>query len=86
MKFLRGGAYVEVTIDNRTITFVTPLLNFVPLKIDLDKLSQEKSKISSMQLDNKMLRQLSKLKTEEDMKKDLIKDLKQTGWRVAKIE
>ena len=80
-RFMRGSAYVDVVIKGREITFITALLNFVPIKIDLDKLDKQKDKIKQMKLDKKLLKELSNLKTEEDMFKDLKKDLPKSGWR-----
>ena len=81
IRFTRGSAYVEVLISNREITFTTPLLNHVPIKIDLDKLEEHKDKLKRMKMDTKILKELSLLKTEEDMLRDLIKDMGESGWK-----
>ena len=80
IRFTRGSAYVEVIISGREITFTTPLLNHVPIKIDLDKLDEHKSKLSKMKMDTTILKQLAHLRTEKDMLNDLIKDMEESGW------
>ncbi len=80
IRFTRGSAYVEVIISGREITFTTPLLNYVPIKIHLDKLEEHKNKLGKMKMDTKILKELSLLKTEEDMLRDLIKDMEESGW------
>ena len=86
--FIQGGGIRRVFIEGRTISFLTAELGFTPLKIDLDKLEEEetKKKVDKMQLDKKVLKELAKLKTEEDMIKDVTKDFQQSGWRRVKNE
>jgi len=81
IRFTRGSSYVDVIIEGRKINFTTPLLNHVPIKIDLDKLEEHKDRLSKMKMDTKILKKLSLLKTEEDMLKDLIKDMGESGWK-----
>ncbi len=83
LSFTRGSALRRVFIDGRVISFLVAELNNVPLKIDLDKLDlkEMKDKIKKMKLDKKLLRELSKLTTEEDLVKDVTKDFEISGWR-----
>ncbi len=80
-RFYRGSVYIDVYIKGRVLTFVTPLLNFVPIKIDLDKLEEQKDKMSRVKIDKETLRVLSSLKTEEEMIEDLKEDMIKSGWR-----
>ncbi len=84
ISFVRGSALRRVFIDGRKISFLIAELNHVPLTIDLDKLDKEKDKIKKMKLDKKDLRELSKLKTEEDMAADINYDFRKSGWRILK--
>ncbi len=83
LSFTRGSALRRVFIDGRVISFLVAELNNVPLKIDLDKLDlkEMKDKIKKMKLDKKLLRELSKLTTEEDLVNDVTKDFEISGWR-----
>lgn len=83
LAFTRGSALRRVFIYGRTISFLTAELGYTPLKINLDKLDEEKDKIKKMGLDKKTLKQLSKLKTEEDLVKDVTKDFEKSGWRLV---
>lgn len=78
--FVRGSIVREVTIDKRVVTFLTPELNYQPIEINLDKLNFKDPKFAGM--DRDMLRELSKLNTEEDILEDLKKDFTKSGWRV----
>lgn len=84
LRFHRGSAFIDVKIKDRTITYVSPIMNLVPLIINLDKLDEQKDKIKKMNLDKEALKELANLKTEEEMEIDLIKDLRKSGWRHIK--
>lgn len=81
-KFMRGSAYIDVKIEGRKIIFITPLLNFQPIKIDLDKIEEHKDKLSKMKFNQDLIKELSNLNTEEEMLEDLNKDLIKSGWRM----
>ena len=82
--FIRGGGFRKVIIKGRDIAFILPELNNVPLVINLDKLDEHKKDIKKMKFDKKTLKELSELITEEDLARDLKKDLQRTGWRLIK--
>lgn len=82
--FFRGNGLRRVFIDGRKISFLTAELGFTPLTIDLDKLDQEKDKIDKMKLDAKTLEELSNLKTEKNLIRDVVKDFEKSGWRLRK--
>lgn len=81
ISFTRGSALRRVFIDRRKISFLTAELNNVPLKIDLDKLEEEKEKIKKMGFDQLALEELSKLRTEHEIALDIIYDFEKSGWR-----
>ncbi len=88
LTFITGAGLRRVLINGRKITFMTSELGDVPLEIDLDKLEDEKfkDKISKMKIDEKVLKQLSLLNTEEELVFDIKKDFQSTGWRLHKNE
>ncbi len=81
ISFTRGSALRRVFINKRVISFLVAELNFVPLKIDLDKINQEHKKIERMKMDRKILREISKLQTEKEIALDIIYDFEKSGWR-----
>ncbi len=84
LSFTRGAALRRVFINKRVISFLTAELNNVPLKIDLDKLEEEKDKIKKMKIDKETLKELSKLKTEKEIALDIINDFEKLGWRIIR--
>lgn len=84
ISFIRGAALRRVFINGRVISFLTGELNNVPLKIDLDKLDEEKDKIRRMKIDMELLKDLAKLKTEKELSLDVINDFEKSGWRVVR--
>ncbi|HEC37455.1 hypothetical protein LCGC14_0476600 [marine sediment metagenome] len=84
LSFTRGAALRRIFINGRIISFLTAELGNTPLTIDLDKLDKERDKIKKMQMDQSEMEELSKLKTEEDLAKDVIKDFEKSGWRLMK--
>ena len=86
INFMRGGEIRRIIIDKRVITFYSAELKFVPLIIDLDKMKEIKDKREKYNLsveDLKLLYELKELNDEEAMFKDLVKDFKQSGWKMA---
>lgn len=81
LSFIRGSALRRVFIKDRTISLLTGELNNVPLKIDLDKLEEQKERIEKMQFDAKMLKELSRLQTEKEISLDVIDDFEKSGWK-----
>jgi hypothetical protein len=83
---MRGGEYRKVFIEKRKVTFYSAELKFVPLIIDLDKMKEIKDKREKYNLsieDLKLLYELKKLNDEEAMFKDIVKDFKQSGWKMV---
>jgi len=81
ISFTRGAALRRVFINGRVISFLAAELNNVPLKINLDKLEEEKDKIKKMKIDKETLEELAKLQTEQEIALDITNDFKQSGWR-----
>ncbi len=81
ISFTRGAALRRVFINGRVISFLTAELNYVPLKIDLDKLDEEKEKIDKMGINKETLKELSRLQTEQEIALDIINDFEKSGWR-----
>ncbi len=81
ISFTRGAALRRVFINKRVISFLVAELNNVPLKIDLDKLEEEKDKIKKMKIDKETLKELAKLQTEKEIALDVINDFEKSGWR-----
>ena len=81
LSFIRGSALRRVFINGRTISLLTGELNNVPLKIDLDKLDEQKERIEKMELDEEMLKELSRLQTEKEISLDVIDDFEKSGWK-----
>ncbi len=83
MDFMVGGAMRKIVVKGKKVSFLTPELNFVPLIIDLDKLDEQKERIKKMKMDEKYIKKLASLTTEKEMANDIIKDFKQSGWRLV---
>ena len=81
LSFVRGSALRRVFINGRKVSLLTGELGNTPLTIDLDKLDEQKDKIKEMNMDKKELEKLVKLKTEEEIAKDITKDFRISGWR-----
>ena len=81
LNFMVGGAMRKVVIKKRKISFLTAELNNVPLKIDLDKLEEQKEKLDKMEVDKEFLKELSRLQTENEIALDIQYDFEKSGWR-----
>ncbi len=81
ISFTRGSALRRVFINGRVITFLVAELNNVPLKIDLDRLDEEKDKIDKLGIDKETLEELRRLETEHEIALDVIHDFEKSGWR-----
>ena len=88
LTFITGGAMRTVFVEGRSISLLTAELGNTPLTIDLDKLEDKETreKIKEAKLDSKDLEQLSNLRTEEEIAKDVTKDFQKSGWRLFKKE
>lgn len=84
INFVMGAALRRVIIKGREIAFLLPELNNVPLVINLDKLDECKKEIKKMKMDKKTLKELSELLTEDDLERDIVKDLQRIGWRAVR--
>jgi predicted nucleic acid-binding Zn-ribbon protein len=84
--FTIGGGLRKVFIFGRKISFLSAETNYTPFEIDLDKLEdkENKHKLKQMKADKNFLNELSKLQTEEEIAKDIIKDFQKSGWRLMK--
>ncbi len=85
ISFTRGAALRRVFINKRVISFLTAELNNVPLKIDLDKLDERNEKLEKMNLDQQILKEIAKLKTEKEIALDIIYDFEKVGWRKIRV-
>ena len=81
LSFTRGAALRRVFINRRVITFLAGELNNVPLKINLDKLDEQKEKIEKMNIDKQLLEEISRLETEHEIALDITYDFEKSGWR-----
>lgn len=84
LEFVIGSALRLVTITKRKVSLITAENNFVPLTLNLDKIDEEKDKIKSVGLNQKELKAIAKLKNEKAIAEDIIKDFKQSGWRLIR--
>lgn len=84
LSFVRGSALRRVFINGRKVSLLTGELGNTPLTIDLDKLDEQKEKIKETKMDKKELEKLAKLKTEEEIAKDVTKDFRRSGWRAIR--
>ena len=82
--FTSGNKVLKIMIKKRIITFF--VVGFPPSQIDLDKLDDEKTKkiLENSKVDEKLLREISRLNTEEEVARDITKDLQKSGWRQIK--
>lgn len=81
-----GGALRQVTINKRIISLMTKETGYVPIQMDLDKMNEKSIKKQMGKDGLKFMKEISHLKNEEDMAKDIIKDFQETGWRLVKKE
>ena len=86
LTFVIGGNIRRVYIDKRVISLMTAETGFIPIQIDLDKIDEKNAKKKVGEDWLKLLKEIAKLKTEEDMVKDIKKDFQKTGWRLIKRE
>jgi len=80
--FSTGGAIRKVYINGRKVSLLTAETNFVPVEINLDKISNKLKKRLSKEEIN-LLKEISLLKTEQEMARDIIKDFQKSGWRLT---
>lgn len=82
LTFSKSGVLRRVFIDSRKVTFILPELNNIPLSFDLDKINllAIKDKIGSDAV--KLLEDLQKLKSEEDIMRDVVTDFNKEGWLI----
>lgn len=88
LKFVTGGALRKVFIKGREISILTEELGHTPLTINLEKLDEpeNKKRIKEARIDEKTLKELLELKTEEEIAKDITKDFQKSGWRLFRRE
>ncbi len=86
-KFLCGGKWRHVKVEDRKITFMTEELGYEPLVINLDELDGKQEKIKLIKLSEKdieLMKELRDLGSEEEIMRDIELDFRKTGWRVFK--
>ncbi len=85
LSFVCGSSLRKVVIDGRVISMMAKETGFTPIVMDLDKLdsnSQKKKITKKLGKDGiKVMKEISLLKTEDEMAKDITKDFQSTGWR-----
>lgn len=84
LQFIIGSATRQVIISKRKVSLLTAENNFVPLILDLDKIKEQKEQIKRSGLDQRELKKIARLKTEKAIAEDIIKDFKQSGWRLTR--
>lgn len=83
--FTQGSRVRRIVINGKEVSIMSSETGFVPLKFNLDKLEENKSKFSKLKMteeDIKVLYELRKLGSEQEMAMDIKKDFKETGWRL----
>lgn len=83
--FVQGSRVRRVVIKGKEVSLMSSETGFVPLKLDLNKLEEQKEKFTKLKLteeDIKTLHELRKLGSEQEMADDIKKDFKKTGWRL----
>ncbi len=86
LSFVTGSALRKVTISGRKILMASQETGFVPIDFDLDKLEDSKVFNQLTEEQKLLFEEIKNLKTEDEMAEDIIKDFKQTGWKLAKRE
>ncbi len=85
LTFAIGGNLRKVYIDKRKISMLTAETGWVPILMDLDKIDKKvEKKLGKDAVE--LLKEISKLKTEKAMAKDIIRDFQESGWRLFKRE
>lgn len=86
LAFTRGSSMRKVNIDGNTISMMSQETGFLPMKMDLDKLDDSKvlKKMDGSQ--RKEVEEISKLASEDEKARDIIRDFQQSGWRCIKKE
>lgn len=79
LSFVMGSKLRKITIDGRVVSMLSSEVNFLPFKIDLNKLTQED--INKYKMDKKLMDELKELKTEEEISQNITKEFRQSGWR-----
>lgn len=84
--FAMGGNLRRVFINGRKISFMVAENSWTPIEFDLDKLEDPKTKgaMKRLKVDKEIMRELALLKTEGDLRRDVIKDFQSNGWRLMK--
>lgn len=87
--FTSSNSIRRVHVNGKKIAILAPELSFAPLEIDLDRLKEKEMqdkirKLKMNERDEKVLHELAKLNSEEEIIKDIKKDFQETGWRLIK--
>jgi hypothetical protein len=82
LKFFSGNDSRIITIKDKIIFFTSPLLNNIPIKIDLNKLKENEKIIKNANINQHDLKIITNMKNEEERAKSIIDDFKKSGWRL----
>ena len=85
LTFAIGGNLRKVFINKRKISLLTAETGWQPISIDIDNIDEKLSKKISEE-EMKLIKEISKLNSEEEIAKDIVKDFQKTGWRLCKKE
>lgn len=84
LSFVLGSSLRRVIINQKKISLASQETGFTPISIDLDKLDNNKHFNELDDKGKKLLEECKKLKTEEEIARDIIKDFQGSGWRCIK--
>ncbi len=91
LTFAVGKVIRNIIIDNRRIQFISPEFGSHPIELNLNDVggAEVQGKMIRMKLsleDQQTIRELSLLRSEEDIAKDILHDFGMTGWNLVKRE
>jgi hypothetical protein len=83
LTFITGGALRKVTIDGKNLTMITQETGFAPIVFDLNRIEENKMFNKLNKDEKKLLKDIQKLDSEEEIAKDITKDFQRSGWRLS---
>ncbi len=88
LTFITGAGMRRVSIDGKSVTFITSELGETPLIVDLEKLDDKKmlDTIKKAKMDKDILKELKDLQSEEEIAHDIKIDFQKNGWRLYRKE
>ena len=81
LSFVSGSSLRKVVINGRKISMMAQETGFTPIPMDLDKINEKEIEKKMGKEGLEFIKEISLLKTEEDMAKDITIDFQRTGWR-----